>query len=93
MKPSYLTNAFRKFLEKNNLRHIRFHDLRHTTAALLMGSEVPIEQVQEWMGHSEISTTVNMYGHLEFSTKRVAASKISARILETATDVHTQEHL
>lgn len=81
MKPSYLTDAFRKFLEKNNLRHIRFHDLRHTTAALLMGSEVPIEQVQEWMGHSEISTTVNMYGHLEFSTKRVAASKISARIL------------
>ena len=29
MKPSYLTDAFRKFLEKNNLRHIRFHDLRH----------------------------------------------------------------
>lgn len=69
MKPEYLTRAFSKMLEKQNMRHIRFHDLRHTCAALLMANKVPLERIQEWLGHSEIGTTVDIYGHLEFTTK------------------------
>ena len=42
-------------------RHIRFHDLRHTCASLLLANGVPMEQVKEWLGHSEISTTVDVY--------------------------------
>ena len=69
IKPNYVSSTFGKLLAKNNLRHIRFHDLRHTCASLLLANGVPMEQVKEWLGHSEISTTVDIYGHLQYATK------------------------
>ena len=69
IKPNYVLDLW-KLLAKNNLRHIRFHDLRHTCASLLLANGVPMEQVKEWLGHSEISTTVDIYGHLQYATKK-----------------------
>lgn len=66
---------------KNNLRHIRFHDLRHTCASLLLANGVPMEQVKEWLGHSEISTTVDIYGHLQYATKKQSAAAIEQDIV------------
>ena len=46
IKPNYVSSTFGKLLAKNNLRHIRFHDLRHTCASLLLANGVPMEQVR-----------------------------------------------
>lgn len=76
LKPNYISEAFPKLLKKHNLRHIRFHDLRHSCANLLITSRVPLIEVQQWMGHSNISTTADMYGHLTFENKLNSAETI-----------------
>lgn len=73
ISPHYLTSAFPKLLAKNNLRHIRFHDLRHSCASLLLANGVPMKQIQEWLGHSDFSTTANVYAHLDYNSKLSSA--------------------
>lgn len=68
-KPRYLSDGFKRILEQNGLRRIRFHDLRHTCASLLLANNVPMKKIQEWLGHSEFSTTANIYAHLDFQSK------------------------
>lgn len=58
MRMHYLTSAFPKFLERHGLRRMRFHDLRHSCASLLLANGVPLKQIQEWLGHSDFSTTI-----------------------------------
>ena len=74
MRANYLTSAFPKFLESHGLRHIRFHDLRHSCASLLLANDVPMKQIQEWLGHSDISTTANIYSHLDYKSKLTSAN-------------------
>lgn len=76
VKPHNLSHEFSRILERNNLRHIRFHDLRHSCASLLLANGVPMKQIQEWLGHSDIATTANIYAHLDVTSKVVSASAI-----------------
>ena len=69
IRPNYLTTSFQVLLEKNGMRKIRFHDLRHTCASLLLKNGVPMKQIQEWLGHSDFSTTANIYAHLDYNSK------------------------
>lgn len=69
IKPSYVTYCFSRILRDNNLCRIRFHDLRHSCASLLLVGGVPMKQIQEWLGHSDFSTTANIYAHLDFHSK------------------------
>ena len=69
LKPNYISTSFPKLLENNGLRHIRFHDLRHSCASLMLANGVPMKQIQEWLGHSDFSTTANIYAHLDYSSK------------------------
>ena len=55
---------FYKVLKASGLRHIRFHDLRHTFASLLLQQGESPVYVKEQMGHSSIQVTVDLYGHL-----------------------------
>lgn len=73
VSPQYLTASFPKLLEKNGLRRIRFHDLRHSCASLLLANGVPMKQIQEWLGHSDFSTTANVYAHLDYNSKLSSA--------------------
>lgn len=75
--PDYVSHRFKRLLEKNDLPHIRFHELRHSCASLLINNGFGLKDVQEWMGHSDISTTANIYGHLETQRKVNMASKVS----------------
>ena len=69
MLPDYLSHAFQKVLKKNNLRHIRLHDLRHSCASLLLANGIPMKEIQDWLGHSDYNVTANTYSHLDFSMK------------------------
>ena len=77
ISPHYLTASFPKLLEKNNLRHIRFHDLRHSCASLMVMNGVSMKQVQEWLGHSTFSTTADIYAHLDYKSKQRSAGVIA----------------
>ncbi len=76
LKPGYLTTHFPYVLEKNGLRRIRFHDLRHSCASLLFSNGVSMKEIQEWLGHSNISTTANIYTHLDYNSKIASANAI-----------------
>ena len=69
IKPEYVSSTFAAFLEENGMRRIRFHDLRHSCASFMLSSGVSMKQIQEWLGHSDFSTTANIYAHLEYSSK------------------------
>lgn len=76
IKPGYITMAFPKLLAKSGLKRIRFHDLRHSCASLLYAHGVSLKDIQEWLGHSTISTTANIYTHLDYSSKEASANAI-----------------
>ena len=67
--PDEVSDHFRSLLKQKGLRHIRFHDLRHSCASLLLANGVPMKQIQEWLGHSDMGTTANIYSHLDFNSK------------------------
>ena len=67
--PGYLSVMFKRMLLKNKLPPIRFHDLRHSCASILMAAGCDLKKISEWLGHNDIRTTANIYGHLEFKSK------------------------
>jgi integrase len=77
IKPDYLSSQFPIFLERNGFRHIRFHDLRHSCASLLLANGVSLKQIQDWLGHSTFKTTADIYAHLESDSKRAAAAALT----------------
>lgn len=83
--PDQVTDRFQNILKKNNLRHIRFHDLRHSCASLLVASKVPMKNIQEWLGHSNFNTTADVYSHLDYSSKYESAGAISNALSNTIT--------
>ena len=58
------------------MKKIRFHDLRHSCASLLYANGVALKDIQEWLGHSDIGTTSNIYTHLDYSNKVSSANAI-----------------
>ena len=72
--PNTVSESFGKLLKAHGLRKIRFHDLRHSCASLLLKQRVPMKQIQEWLGHSDISTTANIYAHLDSQSKQLSAA-------------------
>lgn len=80
MNPQTPTKQFSKFLEKNGFRHRKFHSLRHTSATLLLYSDVTLKQVQGRLGHGDISTT-NKYLHCLTSADEEAANKLQSMLI------------
>ena len=76
ISPGFLTQHFPLVLERNGMKKIRFHDLRHSCASLLYSNGVALKDIQEWLGHSDISTTSNIYTHLDYSSKVASANAI-----------------
>ena len=67
-------------LNQNGLRHIRFHELWHSCASLLLAKKVPMKMIQDWLGHSDIQTTSNIYSHLDAQSKLESADVIAAAL-------------
>ena len=86
LNPNYLTSYFPKFVESHGLKRMRFHDLRHSCASLLLANGVPLKQIQEWLGHSDFSTTANIYAHLDYSSKLSSAQAMESGIFLPCAD-------
>ena len=66
-KPPSISNfnkMLTRLLQKHGLRHIRFHDLRHSIATYLLEIGVPISDVSAWLGHGSVETTAKVYAHV-----------------------------
>ena len=75
--PDYITMKFSKLLKQHKLRHIRFHDLRHSCASMLVSNGFELKDIQEWLGHSDIQITANIYAHLDAKRKKDIANSMS----------------
>ena len=76
LQPDYVTHHFKKVLRKNNLREIRFHDLRHSCATFLLYSDFNLKDIQEWLGHAQYQFTADTYIHADKSMKRKMAERM-----------------
>lgn len=79
-KPHSFTNKFRRFLARNNLKTIRLHDLRHTNATLMLKYGINPKVAQQRLGHSSISTTMDVYSHVITEVEKEAAAKLDSGI-------------
>ena len=68
IRPDYITETFLKLLKKKKLKIIRFHDLRHSVASILLKNGANMKEIQAWLGHSNYNTTANLYAHLDTSS-------------------------
>lgn len=75
--PNFVTSHFKYIIQKNKLKHIRFHDLRHSCASLLLANGISMKAIQEWLGHSTFNVTANFYSHLDFHSKVESAETIA----------------
>ena len=81
--------AFHCLLKQAGVRRVRFHDLRHTFASLLLqNGESPV-YVKEQMGHSSIQITVDLYGHLIPGGNKQAVDRLDAVLKPRAFDGQT----
>jgi len=78
ISPKYLWTRFKALLREAKLPTIRFHDLRHSAATLLLTMGVHPKVVQELLGHSQISMTLDIYSHVLPSMQRDAMSKMDS---------------
>lgn len=81
IQPNFFTKRFKKIIERNNLRKITPHGLRHSIATLLHLNGTDIRDIQDWLGHENISST-NRYTRSDFK-KQVSTGKVVEKIFDT----------
>ena len=75
-------NEYKCLLKKYGIREVRFHDLRHTFASLLLEVGESPKIIQELLGHSTITTTMDIYAHVTKKSKVNAIEKFSQLVEE-----------
>lgn len=64
ISPTRLSRRYKKLIERNGLPEIRFHDLRHSAATNLLAKGFNVKDVSTWLGHADVTVTLNIYGHV-----------------------------
>lgn len=82
--PDYVSRKFAKLIKDNNLPKIRFHDLRHSCASILIDMGFSLKDIQEWLGHADITMTGNVYGHLFKDRKKSLADQLEEKMSHAA---------
>ncbi|BBC32836.1 hypothetical protein SGFS_041300 [Streptomyces graminofaciens] len=77
LDPANLTRRFCTFLDRAGLRRIRFHDLRHSTATLLLEQGVDLVIIKELLGHAHIGVTAGVYTHVRLRLQRQAIDSLN----------------
>jgi len=75
--PSYPSHMLQKAIKNNDLPHIRWHDLRHSTASMLIEKGWSMKDISEWLGHADIQTSMNIYGHISIERKRALGNSLN----------------
>ncbi|MBR4336323.1 MAG: site-specific integrase [Clostridia bacterium] len=78
LRPDYITKAFQKVLEQHGIPHMRFHDLRHSTASVLYDKGWDLKDIQIWMRHSSIDVTSDIYTHITANRKSKMAQTLNS---------------
>lgn len=79
LQPPYrVGDAFRRLVARSDVGHVRFHDLRHTAATLMMQAGVPMKIVSTRLGHATAALTLDTYSHVTPDMQREAAEAIDA---------------
>lgn len=86
INPNYVTKRFKQVLERNNLEVIKFHDLRHSSASYLLYLGFTMKEIQEWLGHGDIGTTMNIYAHLDTKVKHNISDKLNDKFVRLMAD-------
>lgn len=80
LRPSQLSKRFSSFLVQQHFPPIRFHDLRHSCASLLIAQGCPVKAVQVWLGHSSYRTTADTYAHVSAADHRALADVLQQQM-------------
>jgi integrase len=86
--PRNLLRDFKKLLRDAGLPTIRFHDLRHTAASLMLNNNIPSIVVSRRLGHAKASITLDVYGHLIPSMHTEVADKIDELMMPIAVQLN-----
>lgn len=78
--PDFVSYKFDWLLNHFGFPHIRFHELRHSCASVLISMGFNLKDVQEWLGHADIKMTANIYSHLDVARKQSMADKIGNQL-------------
>ncbi len=76
LTPNYITHTFKKVLKEAGLPDMRFHDLRHTNATLMLLQGINVKVISERLGHSSIDVTLDIYSHIIPQMQKEAAQKL-----------------
>ena len=82
LNPDFVTQKFSKILDQYGLRHIRFHDLRHSCATIMLYLGYTMKDIQTWLGHSNYNFTANTYVHSRPDSHVEMASSFSEKLSE-----------
>jgi len=77
IEPRNLARSFRRICDNHKIRVIKIHDLRHTTASLLKKLHVPAKDAQMILGHAHVSTTMQIYTHVDEEARQAALTGLS----------------
>ena len=80
IQPDYITHKFPQILKKYNLRPIRFHDLRHSCATIMLYLGYTLKDIQTWLGHSNYNFTADTYIHSASGVHEQMAESFSAKL-------------
>jgi integrase len=80
VQASNLRRSFRNLIALSGLPKIRFHDLRHTAASLMLNYGTPVIVVSERLGHSKASITLDVYGHL-IPSQQIEAARLMDELM------------
>lgn len=77
VNPDALGNIYGKLLKEAGLPRIRFHDMRHTAASLMISRGIPPKTVSERLGHADVAFTLKVYTHLYDEQREEAAFDVA----------------
>jgi integrase len=80
VEPTTINRHFKKTLTAAGLPAIRFHDLRHSAASILLAAGVPAQNVADLLGHSSIRVTLDIYGHIFDVSRHAVAATMDAAL-------------
>lgn len=83
INPASFSARFAEFIKDNNLKNIRVHDLRHTNATLMLKSKIPAKIASQRLGHSNTSTTLDLYSHVLKDMEKETSDKIDNMIFNS----------